>query len=528
MILNKESVSNTYVNISSLKDRKLGIPIFQRKYDWNDKHVQKFLDEILEITDETEKELYLLDFIYYREQEKCMIADGQQRIITINLLIKAINDYILDKNLGIPKLKYFNIEYDIVEYNDVYQEIFSNKIKSPFKKMYFALKDWINNNGAKLSEIISVLENNIFIYIKECESADDAFNIFLQINTGGKPLTKNEVIATAINQYKKIYKVEYDEKKEKIDIRQAITSYYKFINQNLSKEFDNIEIITFLKENVVKNKVIFQDFIESLKLLSELKNNPLVYVFNYINRKTLTQILHILAFKKINVFQKRQYLDYIIFPLCLLSIVLSFSGGLPSILKGIMNTVIEKIKNNDTPQKISNDIAKYIEQNDVSCKIRFNEFVSALGSNGKKNHNIFKAIFLLDNILSNKSANIDVNLINLEHVYPQKPSADWTSKGGWPANSEEKEIYIYNIGNQFILNGSVNKEIQNKYITEKIDKYEEIFAKDIALKTPINQIDLHEFERDGKEYIIKRQKHIAEIIYDTFPLAKVLISNKTI
>ena len=134
MILNKQSVTFKYININSLKDKKIGIPIFQRKYAWNGNHVQKLLDEILGITTKTEKELYLLDFIYYVEDEKHMIADGQQRLITINLLIKVINDYILEKNSSISKLKYFDIEYDIKEYNAVYQDIFLDKIKAPFKK----------------------------------------------------------------------------------------------------------------------------------------------------------------------------------------------------------------------------------------------------------------------------------------------------------------------------------------------------------------------------------------------------------
>lgn len=523
MILNKQSVTFRYINISSLKDKKIGIPIFQRKYAWNEKHVQKFLDEILEITTKTEMELYLLDFIYYYEQEKYMIADGQQRLITINLLIKAINDYITEANLSISKLDYFNIEYDIKQYNEDYRKVFSDKIKAPFKKMYLTLKKWVQENKDKLSKIISVLDKNIFIYTKECKSADDAFNIFLQINTGGKPLNKDEVIATAINQYKEVYKLDYDEKKEEIDIKQAITSYYKFTNENLSKEFDNIEIITFLKEQVGKNKETFQNFITSLKLLSELKNNPLVYIFKHIKRKTLTEVLYILAFKKINVFKKREYLQYVIFPLSLLSIVLSFSGGLPSILKSIINTVIEKIKNGDKPEIISDEISKYIDRNNVSCKINFEEFVSALGPDGKSTDDINKAIFLLDIILSNKSTNIDVNLVELEHVYPQKPCADWASRGGWPGNKDEQKKYIYNIGNQFILNGKVNNKIKNKYITEKIEEYKKNNSNDTGLNTSMNQIDLQEFASNGKEYIGKRQENIAKIIYETFPLAKSLI-----
>ncbi len=523
MILTKQSVTLEYININSLKKEKIGIPIFQRKYDWKEKHVQKFLDEILEITTKTEKELYLLDFIYYTEQEKYMIADGQQRLITINLLIKAINDHITEASLCVPKLKHFNIEYDIDEYNEVYQKVFSDKIKAPFSKMYLTLKKWVEQNQDKLLEIINILDNNIFIYIKKCESADDAFNIFLQINTGGKPLTKNEVISTAISQYKKIYKVDYNEKKDEIDIKQAITSYYKFTNKNLSKEFDNIEIITFLKEHVVKNKEIFTQFITSLKLLSELKNNPLIYIFKYINRPTLTDILHILAFKEINVLQKREYLKYVIFPLTLLSIVLSFSGGLPSILKSIINTIIEKIKNGDKLEIIFSEISKYIDQNETSCKINFKQFVSALGSDGKSNDNINKAIFLLDTIWSNESTNIDVKLVELEHVYPQKPHADWCSLGGWPGEQDEQKKYIYNIGNQFILNGKVNNIIKNKYITGKRDEYKKIFDKDKALNTPMNKIDFEEFASKGMEYIGKRQEKIAEIIHDTFPLAKRLI-----
>lgn len=523
MILSKQSVTFKYINISSLKDKKIGIPIFQRKYAWNGKHVEKFLDEILQITTETEKELYLLDFIYYPEQERYMIADGQQRLITINLLIKAINDYISETNLGISKLKYFYIEYEIAEYNTVYQEVFSNKIKTPFKKMYSTLKKWVQKNEDKLDKIVSVLDNNIFIYIKECKSADDAYNIFLQINTGGKPLTKNEVITTTINQYKEIYKIDYDEKKYGIDIKYAITSYYKFTNENFTKEFDNIGIITFLKQHVVKDKETFQDFTANLKLLSELKNNPLINIFEYINRKTLIVILYILAFKKINVLQKREYLDYVIFPLSLLSIVLSFSGGLPSILKSIINTVIEKIKKDDKPEIISKAISEYIDQNSNSCKTDLKDFASALGRNDNANAGIYKAIFLLDNILSNKSSNIDIKSVELEHIYPQKPCADWASLGGWPGTSEEQNKYIYSIGNQFILNGKVNNKIKNKYITEKIEEYKKISGNDIALNTSMNQVDFHEFEKNGKNYIVSRQAKIAEIIHESFPLAKNLI-----
>lgn len=525
MILSKDSVSFKYINIFDLIEKKIGIPIFQRKYAWNDKHAQKFLSELLEISNETDKELYLLDFIYYDEDDKYMIADGQQRLVTLNLLIKAINNHISEKGLEIRQLPTFSIEYDVKEYDVVYKDnFFNDKFKQPFKKLYLHLKKWVSTHENKLHDVINVLKNNIFIYIKECKSADDAFNIFLQINTGGKPLTKDEVITTTMNQYKEIYKIAYDARKNNFDIKQAITSYYKLTNQNVSKEFDNIELITFLKQQIVKTKETFQEFVEKIELLKDLERNPLTSIFTYLSRKTLIDILNILTFKKIDVFQKREYLKYVLFPLSLLSIVLSLSGGLPSIMKGIINLVIPMIKDGERPENISDKIAKYIDENSTSCKISFEDFVASLGPDGKGNANFNKAIFLLDNIWSNASTNINIDLVELEHVYPQKPHSDWASCGGWPSTSDEQKKFINNIGNQFLLNGKINNQIKNKYITEKIKEYEKINESDVALNTQMNKIDFKEFRENGMEYIVKRQRKIAEIIYNDFPLAKRIIT----
>lgn len=437
-------------------------------------------------------------------------------------MIKAINDHISENRLDISQLPTFSIEYDVKEYDVVYKDNFlKDKFKKPFKKMYIHLKKWVNENKDKLNKIINALKNNIFIYIKECKSADDAFNIFLQINTGGKPLTKDEVITTTINQYKEIYGITYDVLKNNFDIRQAITSYYKLTNKNVSKEFDNIELITFLKQQIVKTKETFQEFVEKIELLKDLKRNPLTSIFTYLSRKTLIDILNILTFKKIDVFKKREYLRYVLFPLSLLSIVLSLSGGLPSIMKGIMNTVITKIKDGEKQDEIFDVIAKYIDENSTSCKTSFEDFVTSLGSESKKGSDFNKAIFLLDNILSNESSNISIDLVQLEHVYPQKPHVDWQINGGWPTSSDEQKKYINNIGNQFILNGKINDKIKNKYITEKIEEYKNNVNKDTGLATKMNTVD---FQKFSMEYIEERQKEIAEIIYDTFPLAKTIIT----
>ena len=71
--------------------------------------------DIKEAINNPDKELYLLDFIYYLDEGKYMIADGQQRLVSINSLHKVINDVINERNLDIEPLELYNIEYDIVQ-----------------------------------------------------------------------------------------------------------------------------------------------------------------------------------------------------------------------------------------------------------------------------------------------------------------------------------------------------------------------------------------------------------------------------
>jgi len=164
MLVKKNAIETAYVNLFSLMDYKIGIPIFQRFYAWKEDQAKQLLEDIKKACN-SKDELYLLDFIYYKEDGKIMLADGQQRLVTINLLIKAINDCIDEQELKIKKLKLFNISYDIQANNEKYKNSFENYVAAPFKKMYIFLHDFIQENVGDLDKIIKVLKNKVFIYI---------------------------------------------------------------------------------------------------------------------------------------------------------------------------------------------------------------------------------------------------------------------------------------------------------------------------------------------------------------------------
>ncbi len=521
MIVSKETVDSKYVNLYSYQGKQIGIPIFQRFYDWKEAQIAQLKTDILDIIDDKSKEFYFLDFIYYEDENgKIMLADGQQRLVTINNLIKAIKDVATEKGLAIPEIDYFDISYDIFANNEKYKTHFEKYATAPFKKIYIKLKEFVESNISRLDDIVDVIKNNIYVYMKKCANADDAFEIFQQINTGGKPLTKDEVIKTALDQYCKVYGIKVNTSKMK-EVRQSIISYYKLKKNDPDKKFDNMAIITFLKDYITKDKSTFQDFVDTISLLNTLDDNPIKFVINYINRLTLLDVLNILAMKKIDTNIEKDYMTKLMMPLCMMSISLSLSNNSPTSFRYLLTDVIKLIKDNKSVDDINYFLIKYVNDNPVTWKISFENFYKKLGDVDTP-RGIKKGLMILDIIDKNVSGKVTVPLINLEHVYPQKPDHEW-AKNGWPSHEELQKPIIDNIGNYLLLCESVNKSVSNQYITHKVASYKTIIAKDKLLQTPINTLDFDKFEKDGQNYVYERQKEIATRIRDELPLGKVLI-----
>lgn len=522
MLIKNNTISSEYINIYSLNNKPIGIPIFQRFYDWKDNEIVQFKEDLLKVLDDPTTQFYFLDFIYYEEDDKIKLADGQQRIVTLNNLIKVIKDIAYEYQIKIDAIELFQISYDIFANDQKYQTHFNKYATAPFKKVYLNLYQFVKDHLSQLNDFIKIIKNNIFIFIKRCANADDAFNIFQQINTGGKPLSKDEVIKTALDQYAIAYDISLDTTKMK-DIRQSIISYYKFVSNHYDKNFDNMEIITFLKEHITKNRSTFKKFVDTIYLLKSLNNSPIKFIIDYINRNTLLDVLNILAMKNVNINSSIPHVREIMLPLCMMSIILTFNAGSPTIYRYLLNDVIEDIKNDVSPEKIKNKLIERINADPVTWQISLSDFIDKLG-NSSINKNMKKALLIIDVVWRNVCGTINVPNINLEHIYPQKPNYEWASNG-WPCNRKEQKELCDNIGNYLLLCELVNKRIQNQYITRKVVEYRNIIAKDIFLQTPMNTVDFSRFEEEQATYIYERQREIAKSIQKNFPLGKVLIKN---
>ena len=123
MLITKDSVEMEYVNVFSLQGKEIYLPIFQRGYSWSEKQVLSLLDDITSCMYEPTKQLYLLDFIWYDEFGEFKLADGQQRLMTLNLLCRCVNDVIVEKQLDVAQVSSFNIKYDADENQKKYEKL---------------------------------------------------------------------------------------------------------------------------------------------------------------------------------------------------------------------------------------------------------------------------------------------------------------------------------------------------------------------------------------------------------------------
>lgn len=71
------------------------IPEFQRPYEWSKREVETFLDDIFDFAESDRDEYFLGTVITYLPGDDSIeIVDGQQRITTLFLFLRAVYEYL--------------------------------------------------------------------------------------------------------------------------------------------------------------------------------------------------------------------------------------------------------------------------------------------------------------------------------------------------------------------------------------------------------------------------------------------------
>jgi uncharacterized protein with ParB-like and HNH nuclease domain len=182
----------TMISVKNLLSyANLKIPEYQRPYKWTVKNVNQLIDDIL-LMSHAKKSAYRLGTVVLHKNEKneLNIVDGQQRLITLTLIILAItknNDRFKElKELADYKPTLMNLEFK--------SDISKNNIQTNYKEIERRIRDLDDENA------ISFLFFNcefvmITLFDKDSDKAlSEAFQFFDSQNSRGKELEPHDLL----------------------------------------------------------------------------------------------------------------------------------------------------------------------------------------------------------------------------------------------------------------------------------------------------------------------------------------------
>ena len=248
---NAEIANASIITLTELYNlEKLRIPEYQRPYKWTEKNVNNLIDDI--ISNKNKSEYRLGTLVLHLFDQNLDIVDGQQRIVTLMLILRALSE----------NYKKVNELYDAK--NELWGHKFNNPIsQNNIFKNYQLIKQRINDFDEPTVDFL--LKNCTFVKIV-LSDVSEAFQFFDSQNSRGKELEPHDLLkAYHLREMREIpsdEQIEIIEKWEDIDTDELASLFeYLYRIKNWSKlksarEFTKDEISVF-KGISLNNKIYY-------------------------------------------------------------------------------------------------------------------------------------------------------------------------------------------------------------------------------------------------------------------------------
>jgi uncharacterized protein with ParB-like and HNH nuclease domain len=218
-------ITPTELSIGQLLSREneqFYIPAYQRRYAWSDKQLAELFEDIKLLDDNDQHFLgtiLLLTEAYRANINRLEVVDGQQRIISLSLLLEAIKDKLSELNeeektrkvenylccQGLDQKKLNKIvlgDLDEPDYGKVLKlknnspEEDEKEIKNPkLLNAYQRFAEWISDYSFdELNKYLFKLTNNTIVIRLDTEKARDAYKLFETINNRGLKLSPTDIV----------------------------------------------------------------------------------------------------------------------------------------------------------------------------------------------------------------------------------------------------------------------------------------------------------------------------------------------
>lgn len=507
----KESTINDFF---ALTGTIFSIPVYQRNYTWKEENCEKLLQDIISISQN--KKTHFMGSITYilhliddekslRQLQEFVIIDGQQRVTTIMLLLKAIETKIQNEgikkeignllNLSGQRLRLKPIKsdkeaFDLVMQNRSHELQGVSHIKNNYKFFTKELENYISK-GYRIEEIYGAFLRLKIVAIGLELGEDDPQVVFESINATGVQLKGLDLIRNYLmmgensdnqNRLYKTYWVPLEDWLGEKDLNDFIKTYLRIYFEDKVKEGER-EVYYALKAHHRDN---FPNDIQGL--MSDMREYGRIYqIFldrdhYFLERGDSQQLVNLrlrikdlvkIKFGVANPFVLRctrdfeeGKLDYENF-YEILQILISYfvrrsvCGDPTAVLNKVLYSLYRQLGENVSADAFKHYLGKSVGQmafpNDDKIKTAF------AVRNAYSANQVCKFILLEIEKLSNAEPPKEENL-EVEHFYPQTPTQEWRDMVGDYFTFEQD--CLNNFGN-LTLSGQ-NQKLGNKPYEAKI------------------------------------------------------------
>ncbi len=512
-----KATQSTVNDFFALTGTIFSIPVYQRNYTWEEENCEKLLQDIVSISQN--KKTHFMGSITYilhliddekslRQLQEFVIIDGQQRITTLMLLLKAIETKIPNEeikkeidgllNLSGQKLRLKPIKsdkeaFDLVMQNRSHEIQGVSHIRNNYRFFTKELDKYLEK-GYRIEEIYSAFLRLKIVAIGLELGEDDPQVVFESINATGVQLKGLDLIRNYLmmgensdnqNRLYNTYWVPLEDWLGEKDLNDFIKTYLRIYFEDRFKEGER-EVYYALKAHHREN---FPDDIQGL--MSDMREYGRIYqIFldrdhYFLERGDSQQLanlrLRIKDLVKIKFGVAKPFilrcardfeegkLDYENFHE-ILQILTSYyvrrsvcgdSSALNKFLYPLYRQ-LENVSADALKRYLGKSVGQVAFPNDDKIKAAF------LVRNAYSTNYVCKFILLEIEKLSNAEPPREENL-EVEHFYPKTPTQEWRDRVGDYFTFEQD--YLNNFGN-LTLSGQ-NQKLGNKSYEAKIELMEE-------------------------------------------------------
>ena len=523
MKIDKGRIINDFIEPNK---RQYAIPVYQRNYEWSKEQCVKLFEDIV-MAYKNDRTHFCGSVVYAPLKEEknihyYVIIDGQQRLTTIYLLLKALIDLaetdatreaITETLFNHDKFDAFGIDIasklklkPIKSDDNQLRLLMENKYDSVDKnsgiwnnyELFRTLVQEQLADGMYVKDIYKGVEKLICASIL-LEQEDNAQEMFERINSTGVPLSladkiRNFVLMTDANQ-ESLYE-NYWLKAELLVGRNNMTAFFlDYLNTKIdgfAKEVDAYEVFkevyrdgNFTNENMLAEILHYAEFYHAflygdkkygdavnslLKSLQKLKQTT-VFLFlfpvfdDYHNNVIeLTELEKVLRFL-LNYSIRRTICEV-------------GSNSLRGLYKTLYSRVFARPENKNNYYDAIVSFFQQLTSRDVLPSDE--EFVTALKYNNLYRKNAL-CKFLLTAIENQGKEQLITDNLTIEHIMPQNKnlSTVWQKMLGIDKWNEVQEKYLHTLGN-LTLTG-YNSELGDKPFADKQKDLDELVTKVVRL-----------------------------------------------